>query len=112
MDWRLYYEDGSVYEPEQGAPHESPGWGLVLVLQVGEHVDHHDQLLVNKDFYCWRTDLRQWLEHDRDGLLDQLVTRAHEIGAVRPGRTLPTDRFRAIWERALADRQTLCEGCD
>ena len=93
--WRLYYEDGSTFDDLDGAPHESPPWGAVVLGQPS--VD--PVVMVNSDYLMYREDLGQWTECGPDGLLDHIVHYGHVISCVRPTRWIPTKRFKDIWKR-------------
>ena len=93
MQWAIYYADGSVYTSEDGPPFDGPGYGVLVIWQEG-----HD-LLFNKDFYLWHRGFKCWLETDLVGLVDYLVIAAPLIEAVKVGRVVPRDAFKAVMRR-------------
>lgn len=101
--WRLYYDDGSVFTSADGPPEASPGYGVQAVLQnVGNHQ------LISQDYYVFREDYGCWIEVKLDGLIDHVVSAAHQIRAVRAGRTLPAEVFeRILRERVNPDKERL-----
>jgi hypothetical protein len=98
--WRLYYADGSTFSDTDGAPHDSPPWGVVVVSQPGA-TDNVDRVLMNGDRFMYRTDLDRWHEVGRDGLDDHLSHFGHLVGCYRVGRWIPDRQaFKAIVARA------------
>ena len=93
--WVIYYDDGSIYTSEDGPPFDGPGYGVIAIWQQG-----HD-LLFNKDFYLRKREC--WLEVDMIGLVDQLVVSAPLIEAVKVGRVVSRDAFKAIMRRVNAE---------
>ena len=95
MSWCLYYEDGTRFTDRDGAPHESPVWGVVAVGQPQEN--RIRKALFNGYAYLYRTDWQCWTEvDDMTGFWDQAAHSAHVIGAVRFGRYARDDVFREI----------------
>jgi len=99
MKWRLYYEDGSTFSDLDGAPHDSPPWGVVALAQP----DIDPPITVNADYYLWRPDLNQWLECGTDGLDDHVCHFGHLIQCVRKTRWITTIDFKRIWAQARTD---------
>jgi hypothetical protein len=89
MNWRIWYEDGTVFSSTDGPPEKSPAWGVLGIWQRGRS-------LYNKDFYIWREDYQSWVEVDQIGLVDHLVTAAPQITAVKVGRTVPWKTYRHV----------------
>ena len=91
--WRLYYEDGSTFDSDQGEPWESPELGICLVAQPGKDQD----ILATRDYVIYRTDVERWMETDIAGLYDQLMTNVRYINCFRLTRQLPiTAEFREL----------------
>ena len=102
--WRLYYDDGSTFSDADGAPHESPPWGVVVIGQP--HAERHDRVLMNGDtsLYLYRSDLGRWCEIGQGGILDHLAHFGHLISCIRPGRHIPErEAFKALVARAQED---------
>jgi hypothetical protein len=99
LEWRLYYEDGSIFSNEDGPPEASPAWGVVVIAQrVGKQ--HNNILWSGVPWNVYRTDLGFWTELDDIGFHDILVNKAHLVSAIRPGRYMQTDRFMSIVKQA------------
>ena len=92
--WKIHYDDGSTFSSEDGAPWESPGYGVLAVTQDGENT-----VLCSQDFYLYRDDYSCWVEVHIEGLIDHLVTAARHVVAVRAGRTVPL----SVYKRVLRD---------
>lgn len=106
FEWRLYYQDGSVFDSTDGEPHDSPPWGVVAICQPNVDRQVQDQVLCgpNGDWFLYRTDLGYWHMVANVGLIDHLTHFAHLISAVRPGRWDPrNDHYALIWKRARED---------
>ena len=98
--WRLHYEDGSTFSDTDGAPHDSPPWGVVAVSQPAAYPQGEKALVGNGDVYLYREDLGYWHEVGDSGLVDHLSHYGHLITCIRPGRWMPRrDEFFALWER-------------
>lgn len=69
MEWCVYYEDESSFSSDDGAPHEAPRRGVLVVAnedaEVGKVLHHRG------DFYIWNHG--HWLPADRYGLDDYLL---------------------------------------
>jgi hypothetical protein len=100
MTWRIYYEDGTTFSDADGAPHDSPPWGIVAIAQPTARKTFR-ACLYNGPYFLFRTDWKCWLECDRDGLLDQLTHHTHLISCFRSGRYIRSDVFKRIWKTAL-----------
>jgi hypothetical protein len=99
MDWRVYYEDGTVFSSTDGPPEAAPGYG---VLGIWQATSNHT--LVSQDYYLYRDDYGCWVEVKLDGLIDHLVTAAPQVRAVKAGRTVPLALFKATVARMNEDR--------
>lgn len=105
--WRMYYEDGSTFSDTDGAPHESPEWGTV-VIRDGDEV----LFGANADYFLFRSDLGRWHQVGETevegsvsvGLIDHLTHYGHLITCVRPARwTAMNDTYKALYARAVED---------
>ena len=98
--WRIWYEGGSSFSDLDGDPWDSPGWGVLVIMNRDPDSGRRAQSM--SDFYLWRWDLGRWVGADFVGLLDYL---AHYKGpcCVRMGRTVPNTEFQRVLELAEAD---------
>lgn len=102
--WQLRYDNGDTFSNLEGAPHESPPWGVVGVIHPDLIGTDPDWCLVGAEYLLWRTDLGRWTQcRDTVGLVDQLTHHAHLIGCVRPGRYMPTMDYKAVWKAARTE---------
>ena len=106
-EWRLYYDNGDTFSDTDGAPHESPEWGCVAVVDRGVVL-----FGANADYFLYRTDLVGWHQVGETavegrvgiGLVDHLTHFGHLISCIRPARwTADNDNFKAIYARAVKD---------
>lgn len=107
MLWCIYYDDGSTYSDVDGAPHESPPWGAVGVIQPSlKGITATGIVGKNGDYLLHRVDLGVWHLVGASGLVDHLAHFGHLIDCVRPTRWMPLDsEFSAIWARMRADAE-------
>jgi len=91
--WCVYYGDGSTFSNEDGQPWDAPTCDVMGILQQPPG----DRRLITRDFYLHRSDYGCWIEVDRDGLIDHLLTGARYIDACLAGRTVPP----AVWKAAM-----------
>jgi hypothetical protein len=99
--WRLYYDDHTTFDSNQGEPHESPPWGVIGVTQptVGS-LTARDIVGKNGDYLLYRTDLKVWHLVGASGLIDHLAHFGHLITCIRPTRWMPLDsEFAEVWEK-------------
>jgi len=101
VEWRIYYEDGSTFSSEDGAPETSPPWGVVAIGQRTEK-KYQDALYSGSSWYVYRTDHGFWMELDETGYLDCMAHHAKDVSAVRPGRYIRRDVFRATMKAVEA----------
>lgn len=108
--WRIYYEDGTSFDSDQGGPGDAPAMG-VLSIQQRAHCAHHPvewmkaettlntampvQMLEAANYYWWRDDTASWYRGDLMGFMDQ----AAHCGArwLKVGRCAD----HATWERTM-----------
>ena len=105
--WRIYYEDGSTFDSTQGAPHESPPWGAVVVIQNTPKELELPLQSGGLAFLYWK-DLGFWRQvDDQMGLNIRLAQSAHLIECVRFGTWAIQGQWNEISARAAHDLQTL-----
>lgn len=92
--WKVYYGDGSTFT---GEVQDAPARDVQVIIQSSK--DCGWQAVAGTDYYVWRGD--RWFGVDLFGLYDYLL----EPGWKRVlfGRTLTTDEYDAVWQRAMAD---------
>ena len=96
--WRVYYDDGTVYTSTNGTPETAPGYGVLAVTQ-----DRDARVLCSQDFYLYRDDYDCWIEVHMEGLIDHIVTAAHQVRAVKAGRTVPLSQFKQLLKDVAVD---------
>jgi hypothetical protein len=95
VNWRIYYDDGSTFDDEDGPFESAPPDGVVCVLRFwpGGKVEFHS----GSDFYVRFAD---------DGTIastDDLGPILRALGFIKFGRSTSHRRFEAIMSRARAD---------
>ena len=96
--WKIYYSD-STFDSTQGEPKEAPFWDVQDIIQLdlnSEKKYHQNQ----SDFYIFQDGF--WVGVDLVGLIDYLAHYKNEI-VVKAGRTIPTDKWLEIFNRAKED---------
>ena len=96
-DWRIYYDDGSTFDSDQGEPHDAPSEGFVCAVGYDERGQRY--IMHGWDFYQWSSD--QWWGMDRIGLHDRL--RRNLVYAYKEGRTVTRTEFEALMSKANLD---------
>jgi hypothetical protein len=96
--WRIYYDDGSTFDSDQGAPGDAPAWGVLVILIADPEVGHMS--LHGFDFYIFR---EMWLGVDRWGLTDYLFNVRPLMEGLVVGRTVPPAHFQETLKRAEDD---------
>ena len=110
--WRIYYDDGTTFDSNDGKPQDSPPWGAVVVAQP--NAKGHARVLVgrNADYFLYNSKRRRWhqvgeIESEGAvsiGLVDHLAHFAHELTCVRPARWMADDEaFKTIYAQARED---------
>ena len=100
--WRIYYEDGSVFDSFQGLPEDSPGRGVqgILIWRDSpppglKHVQRH----TGCDWYGFREG--EWFKHDQAGMEDQVVEYPGVV--MRQGRATGAHNWDMILKRMNTD---------
>lgn len=93
--WKIYYADGSTFSSEDGSIEDAPARGVQVIIQPDKGVVWATQ--TGQDYYIWRDG--RWWACDIFGLFDFLI----EGGQVKFGRTITTDEFNEIFQRALGE---------
>lgn len=97
--WRIYYDDGSMFDHTQGGPAEAPALGFICALGYDEFGDRY--IMHGWDHYCWDIESEQWWGMDRYGLIDRLIR--NKVVAYKQGRTVTKKNFQEIMQRANLD---------
>jgi hypothetical protein len=100
MKWRIYYDDGSMFDSGQGGPEDAPGHGVVCIVQPDEEIGR--TIMQGWDWYYFHEGDGNWWGCDIHGLTDRLTHRL-PVRAVCEGRTVATERFRQILRLADLD---------
>jgi hypothetical protein len=102
MNWKIYYDNGSTFDNEQGDPEDAPGLGILCIVQKSPH--YGKTIVSGWDFYYYRhsTDPKWW-GCDQFGLFDQLISNPRLTQAVKAGRMVETVLYHTIREKALND---------
>jgi len=97
-EWKLWYADGKkTFSNEDGAPNDSPHWGVIFILQPNSDKD----VIFNHTYMIYREDLGRWSGHDLIGYIDQQVHYGPLISCTRIGRDILTDDFSKLLNREL-----------
>lgn len=94
--WQIYYDGGKIHNEQDGPPIGENARGVQAILQDHPEVGWHIQN--GQDYYVCRCG--RWMGVDLFGLFDYLL----DTGLVVFGRTVASDAYKGILERALADR--------
>ncbi len=107
LNWRIYYDDGTLFDNTDGEPWEAPGRGIICVVQIDPKpmmYSVNTQVMQGHPFYWYHKGWGYWMHSDRDGMLDQLTAdRDNNICAVKMGRWADFHKFREIYDRAQND---------
>lgn len=105
--WRLYNEDGSVFDDLDGHSYESPVWGTIGVIQPSQKGRTATGLVgKNGDYLLYRSDLGVWHLVGASGLDLHLARYAHLIECIRPTFWMPLDsEFEKLWAKMRDDAQ-------
>jgi len=104
--WRLYLEDGSSFDSNDGDAQDSPVFPrTVIVAQPGvrERTGFSD-IIVGVSYYTRRTDLDCWLGFEQDIFIHhEWMLNAHLIDAFRVGALMDERLYRELWKQARSD---------
>ncbi len=98
MKWRIYYDDGGIWDHKDGFPLPNP-FGVLVILQ--DSVNGSARYMSAGDFYIFDGD--GWLAVDQAGLNDYIIHQLSKIKCVVVGRMVPDARFREIYAQAKKD---------
>ena len=98
-DWRIYYDDGSVFSSGDGTPEEAPSFGFICAVGYDEAGKRY--IMHGWDHYCWDTATSQWWGMDLCGLIDRLTM--NRVTAYKMGRTVSRSDFDRLMNAANLD---------
>lgn len=104
--WKIYYDNETTFSSEDGSPEDAPGYGVLAITQ-----DKESTVLCSQDFYIYRTDYDCWIEVHIEGLIDHIVTSAHNVRAVKAGRTVPLSVFKKVLADVAVDERRFYGNC-
>jgi hypothetical protein len=101
MRWQIYYGDDSTFSYKDGSPYDAPARDVQVIVQSDP--DHLWYTQTGGDYYGWddRGDGSRWWGVDIFGLFDYLIDPGYK--RVLFGRTVTSERFSEIFQRAKAD---------
>lgn len=98
LTWRIYYDNGTVFDSENGLPVDAPGHGIIAIV---ERNDDLGRIVLNGwDWYYH--DGANWWGADVHGLLDRLCAHLPTF-AVCQGRMASKQVFEDTLDRAVKD---------
>jgi hypothetical protein len=100
--WRIYYEDGTVWDHKQGLD-GMPTFGVICILQYinTEKETHRYHIVYGSKFYMRFND--EWLHAYDNDLIDYLV-HDKSIKKVLVGRMTTKKRFSEVYEVAKHEK--------
>jgi len=97
LRWRLYYGDGSTYDP--GDPYEAPAFDVQMIANGSQ--EHGWSLIREVDFYWYEEETDMWNGGEKFGLWDYLCQPGKK--KVVFGRNTTNENFNKILNRAIND---------
>lgn len=98
--WRIYYGDGSTFDDSMGSALDAPIYGVALIAER----NRHQQTCYKIHGFDWYYRVEdEWQGGDLFGVLDRLQ-HGLPIEALKQGRTIGVDRYKAILQRAREDK--------
>lgn len=111
LHWRIYYDDGKVYDNSYGLPRYAPKTGVQCVVVNNEGSFSYDAemeqvgrlVLHDWEYYVYMKDTGWFGVLNIVDLVDHILHSSHEIECVLKARTVPTHVFKEIYKRAWND---------
>jgi len=100
-DWRIYYDDGSIYI---GELKEAPSYGVICILQQRGY-DKRYFITSQSPYYMYVRG--EWLPCWINDVEDYLANQLGEIERFLVGRIIPKAEFNDIYEQAKKDRSKM-----
>jgi hypothetical protein len=99
-DWRIYYDDESTYDSDDGPPESAPPYGVLAIVFADR--DHGRMVMNGWDWYFYHGTEENWWGADIHGLLDQLLHNL-PVRALKQGRNAPAKVWKETLQRAMVD---------
>ena len=96
--WRVYYDDGTTWDPHDLGPSQAPRLGVIAIVQYTEHEGR--SVYSGEDYYWWDED-GTWRGGDLFGMFDYLIRPGFKV--VLFGRLIHNGLYKDICDRAHAD---------
>jgi hypothetical protein len=102
FQWRIYYDNGTTFDDQDGSPEDAPAHGLIAIVQRNDEVGR--TVTNGWDYYYYNTDPKGegWWGCEIHGLLDRLFHNL-PVSAVKQGRTATTDVWHSVFQKAIDD---------
>lgn len=98
-EWRIYYDDGSVFDSSMGSPEDAPPFGFICAIGYDETGARY--IMHGWDHYQWDHQGKQWWGMDLFGLIDRLSRNL--VTAYKQGRTVTKTHFNEMMNKAHHD---------
>jgi len=108
LQWRIYYDPReearagyTEFTSSQGVPEDAYPHGVIAIVYRGAR---SKITVVRGNFYYYNRAERVWVGGDQDGILDQFMSFSKDVGALKRGRMIPSDKqWQEVLRRANAD---------
>ena len=98
-EWRIYYDDGSTFDSDQGSPADAPSLGFICAVGYDEGGSRY--IMHGWDHYTFDQESNQWWGSDTQGLFDRLIR--NKGYAYKMGRTVTKTRYQELMNKAHLD---------
>ena len=105
IQWRIYYDDFSTFDSNNGEPEDAPAWGVICINQPDPKTNV--MRMHRWDYYYWHRKYGQWWGSNLIGMVDQFATYPRDVVALKVGRNADNAVFQAITDMAIADNDFL-----
>ena len=95
VDWRIYYEDGSVFDNTQGSWDDAPLDGVQCV--AVRHEIYGRQIFSGGDYYSWTPDF------DHITSTNDLRIALKPLRWIKYGRHIPSEQYQKVLTQASED---------
>lgn len=99
MRWKIYYIDGSEFGNEDGNPEDSPGSGVLAVVQEDDIVGL--QTFHQSNFYAFDEQFGGWAGIDNVGLTQYLFKPGLKV--IKLGETMSSERYKEMMSKVRED---------
>lgn len=97
VSWRIYYDDGTTFDSDDGPPHLAPKRGVQAIVRDDPQTGF--MVLEGHDHYWWEHD--QWVGGDKYGFFDYLSRSGRKV--VLFGRSIRREEYERIVNEARND---------